>query len=224
MNLFKELVDIGQRETADLCFQELLLPLLSDEKAFKELKYNNGNDSLFNRSRPSNLSFIDTILYLLDTLILVKNEATEDQISQLFTMISSKFDPDELKALITKLKPQFGTFKMYKPIVRLFEDRVNLLKDKAAKEPVFSWKMRGSTGDSTVDRFLESDKQSITYCNFSDIKQARRFVRHYSGLKHNYYSVSMCECGRGKSSGVQITKTRELYESQMRHVNEIRSE
>jgi len=223
----KELVTIDQREKADLCFHEFVLPLVSDEKAFMELKYKNGLES-YHSFRRNDLSFIDTIFSLLETLILINNEETEASISQLFNMISNKLDQDEIKLFIAKLKPQFETLKMYKPIVQLFQERVNDLKDKTAKEPLFSWKMRGATGDATVDHFLESEKQSITYCNFVNIKNARRFISQYSGLKHDQYSVLMCECGRGKSSGVQITKTKELFDandkSQTRMINEFKSE
>lgn len=168
--------------------------------------------------------FIDTICTFIETLILVSAETTENSIDLLAKMFSKQLDANEMKKFIIKLKENFGTLKSYKAIVKLFEERIHWLKDKVAQEPVFSWKMSGSTGVTSVDKFLESEQQSFSYYNFAKISHARRFIYTYGGFKDNRYSVTMHECGRGQSSGVQITKTKELYESQVRKLKEFQSE
>jgi hypothetical protein len=77
-----------------------------------------------------------------------------------------------------------------------------------------------------VQEFLRSDRMQMIYSGcFDSIHYARSFVSRYSGLKQDSgFSTRMATGAAGRYANVEITKTREYYDAEVKLIDVYKNE
>eukprot|EP00794_Sanderia_malayensis_P009480 gene9480-10470_t len=156
---------------------------------------------------------------LVDVIALVIKAMPTDSVRS-FTehLVATVNSPSILESIITGSEARFGAVELkgdgLKP---LLESRIKWLISATSNEPKFSWRMPKAhvPGHPKVEQFLRGPEEYFTYTKFRGVGHARNWIRkHFSSVRYGgggCYSAKATEGGRGSSTFVTITKSRDQF-------------
>ena len=171
-------------------------------------------------------STIKYFFTILDTILMFEKPDFENYLNKLVEIFKQK------KILLHKLKTCAElicrNFKLYKnspSVISIVRMRVNCLENLIQPSLEFNWRMNGNiAGHPQFENFLRSDLTKMNYNGvINGVGSARRFISLYSGLKKDY-SVYMNYSRTGSRVVVQITKTKEYFDSKVENLNLMKAE
>ena len=215
------MIDSKEEGLARIFFNDLIRPLLFNHQLFKETV--SQNETI--QYKTTNVTkcvhythFLMMILYFIDS------PDYEEMMLKFLEMVAITLDRSLYNELIENISMRVKNYRTNNYILDLIKNHLKWLEEKYRTLMIFSWCMSNASipEHPSVQNFLKSDQQKMTYFNFKSVVDARRFAKKYGGIK-NGYSAQMSGGGRGKGSFVIISKTKELHNQKLGELSKIRS-